>query len=319
MSPYNMNIHTCLSGSEAVELVKQNRYDIVFMDHMMPGMDGLEATDCIRGLGSGGEYYRKLPIVALTANAVSGQREMFLEKGINDFLAKPIDIQKLDEILGKWLPKEKQIKTLKPQEDTKNGKTVSLNIPGVDTEKGLSNMGGSETAYHDILLDFCRDVESRSAKIYEALGSGDLKLYTILVHGLKGAARSIGAMEIAKEAAWLEVEAEKEDISIVKSKNTKLLENLGLLVDEIKKRLEQQAPEGNEQSDISGLNLENLKTALSAMNIEEVNKILLTYSGLSLDTKTRDIISDLEQSILMFEYDQAIIKIDDLLKSSGKD
>ncbi|GBU23492.1 sensor kinase [Fibrobacteria bacterium R8-3-H12] len=103
MRPYKMQIDTCLSGIEAIEKIKADNYDLVFMDHMMPEMDGIEATKIIR------ETHANLPIVALTANAVSGTREMFLSNGFNDFLSKPIDIVKLNSILEKWIPKEKQV------------------------------------------------------------------------------------------------------------------------------------------------------------------------------------------------------------------
>jgi CheY-like chemotaxis protein len=108
MLPYKMKIDMCFSGAEAIDAVTKNRYDLVFMDHMMPEMDGIEATKLIREKGSENLHYAELPIIALTANAVSGTKEMFLSNGFNDFLSKPIDTIKLNAILGKWIPKEKQ-------------------------------------------------------------------------------------------------------------------------------------------------------------------------------------------------------------------
>ncbi|MDR2593186.1 MAG: response regulator [Fibromonadaceae bacterium] len=108
MQPYKMQVDLCTSGAEASEMVKANSYDLVFMDHMMPEMDGIEATKLIREMAKENPHYANLPIIALTANAVSGVKEMFLENGFNDFLSKPIDIINLNSILEKWLPKEKQ-------------------------------------------------------------------------------------------------------------------------------------------------------------------------------------------------------------------
>ncbi|MDR2554429.1 MAG: response regulator [Fibromonadaceae bacterium] len=110
MQPYKMQVDLCTSGAEAIEKVKANGYDLVFIDHMMPEMDGVEATKLIRKIESENPYYANLPIIALTANAVSGVKEMFLSNGFNDFLSKPIDIIDLNSILEKWLPKEKQTK-----------------------------------------------------------------------------------------------------------------------------------------------------------------------------------------------------------------
>ena len=116
LAQYRAQVDTCLSGEAAIELVKQNDYDLILMDHMMPEMDGIEATEAIRAWEKEKANQEQtdlpargpIPIVALTANAISGMREMFLDKGFNDFLGKPIDISELDEVLARWIPKEKK-------------------------------------------------------------------------------------------------------------------------------------------------------------------------------------------------------------------
>ena len=105
LQPYRMSVSTCMNGREAVELVQARSFDLVFMDHMMPEMDGIEATAAIRALGG---RFATLPIVALTANVVSGMREMFMENGFDDFLAKPIEESLLDEVMVRWIPTEKR-------------------------------------------------------------------------------------------------------------------------------------------------------------------------------------------------------------------
>lgn len=104
MKPFGMQITLAKSGTEAIELLQKERYHIIFMDHMMPGMDGVEATHIIRAMD--GEYYKNVPIIALTANVIHGAREMFLEEGMNDFIAKPISIRELSEKILDWLPFE---------------------------------------------------------------------------------------------------------------------------------------------------------------------------------------------------------------------
>ncbi|MBQ7954506.1 MAG: response regulator [Lachnospiraceae bacterium] len=104
MKPYKMSVRTVDSGVETLRLLKSQQFDVIFMDHMMPEMDGVETVHHIREME--GEYYKKVPVVALTANAVSGAREMFLAEGFQDFLAKPIDTVALERILKRWLPKE---------------------------------------------------------------------------------------------------------------------------------------------------------------------------------------------------------------------
>ena len=138
LAPYHASIDSCLSGIEAIELIKRNNYDIVFMDHMMPEMDGIETTAAIREWEA--EFEKQgitrfeVPIIALTANAVSGMKEMFIEKGFNDFLAKPIDISKLDEILTRWIPRDKReygITDINAEKESSNRST------DVETEKKL--------------------------------------------------------------------------------------------------------------------------------------------------------------------------------------
>jgi CheY-like chemotaxis protein len=111
--PYKMRVDLCKSGMTAIGAMQMNRYDIVFMDHKMPGMDGIETTQMIRSMGDEDPYYKEVPVIALTANAVSGTKEMFLENGFNDFLSKPIDTVKLDAILERWIPKVKQKSAVK--------------------------------------------------------------------------------------------------------------------------------------------------------------------------------------------------------------
>jgi CheY-like chemotaxis protein len=114
LAPYKMEVDLCKSGMMAIEAVKSNCYDMVFMDHRMPEMDGIEATERIRALdtdvpeGAEDGYFKKVPIIALTANAVSGTKEMFLQSGINDFLSKPLDTIKLNAVLERWIPKGKR-------------------------------------------------------------------------------------------------------------------------------------------------------------------------------------------------------------------
>ena len=317
MAPYNMNIQTCLSGPEAIHLVEKNRFDIVFMDHMMPGMDGIETTSLIRSINSADEYYKKLPVIALTANAVSGQREIFLEKGIDDFLAKPIEIQKLDEILEKWLPVEKLCKAEQPNSDdeAKYSKDETISIHGIDTTQGQRNCGGNFQIYLEILSDFCKDAENRLANIKDALAEGNIDLYTTLVHALKGAARSIGAIETGEKAAWLERTAEKGPLSEINEKTSELKEDVLALINNVKSELGkyEAAKAHREDEDIPELRLEILKTALEEMDVEAVNRMLVTFAGLSLDSKIKAKISKVEEHILLFEYEKAIDIINEML------
>jgi len=218
LSPYNAKVDTCLSGVEAIELVKRNKYDLIFMDHMMPEMDGIEATAAIRKLENRnevpGKNGKQIPIVALTANAVVGMPEMFIENGFNDFLSKPIDVSKLDEILDRWITEKERI--INNKEQITENKDQILAIPGVDVQKGVALLRGSLKAYKNILILFCKDVAERLSQLQIMPEADTLPAFIIQVHSLKSVSASIGAQEVSFHAAGLEAAGKAADMAFIR-------------------------------------------------------------------------------------------------------
>jgi CheY-like chemotaxis protein len=324
VSLYGATVETCGSGEAAVELVEKNHYDLVFMDHMMPGMDGLEATLRIRGLGESDDYYATLPIIALTANAISGRREMFLEKGMDDFLAKPIDMQRLERILKKWIPDEKRILVTEDAVALSAGdfnlsSEKALVIPSIDTMWGIKNTGGSIETYCDILKNFCSEVDEKARQIKKTEENENIKLYGIYTHAMKGAARSVGAFELGNSAAQMEEAAVQGDTETIHAKTDEFLRDVQVLLGHIRAALGDDAADprntaiDNEPPSAADLQLEVLKAALINMDIETVNDLLRKHVSMKLGTRTKNIVSEIEQHVLMFEYDKAVEKIDLLL------
>jgi signal transduction histidine kinase/HPt (histidine-containing phosphotransfer) domain-containing protein/FixJ family two-component response regulator len=315
MALYGMDIHTCLSGAHAIELVRSNRYDIVFMDHMMPDMDGMEAVEAIRAIDENNPYYRELPIIALTANAVAGQREMFLQNGMNGFLAKPIEMQKLDAVLQEWIPEERRRAPKIATDETAETEQLGFfEIEGVSVETGLRNAGGAILAYADILMDFCQDADERAEQIEQCLREDNIGLYLTLVHALKGAARSVGAAEFAEFAARMEEAAQNGDTNIIATMTDKLLAALHRLTNEIRRALDDRsANDETPVTDLSVAHLMRLKSALQDMDIAVVNDLLMEYTNVLLDPKAKKELSEIEHLILLFEYDAAIGRIDLLI------
>ncbi|MDR1702634.1 MAG: response regulator, partial [Sporomusaceae bacterium] len=225
--PYKMELTLCESGLEALAALQEARYDLVFMDHMMPGMDGIEATKRIRG--EGGEYYQNLPVIALTANAVAGAKEMFLQQGLNDFISKPINIVELNDILERWLPAEKQEAVSSGSEPLAQEAKDRTELPGVDIKKGISQTGGSLKSYLKILGIFSKNVLEKTEQIETALQEEDLHHYTIYVHALKSAAATIGAAKLAAAAQELEQAGQKKDFEFIKAHNGAFLAELAIL------------------------------------------------------------------------------------------
>jgi CheY-like chemotaxis protein len=230
LAPYQMRLTLCTSGEEAVELVKNVAFDFVLMDHMMPGMDGVEAVARIRAWeesrrtenpasASGDGETKKnprrgIPIIALTANAVSGMREMFLEQGFDDFLSKPIEIEKLDELIAKWTPAEKKLPVEKGNGEQRTGdreNETPPDIPGVDVKQGVNMTGGTLASYRKVLAQFHKDAQERLALLQAPPEPDALPVFVTQAHAIKSAAGTIGAVEVSREAAALEAAGKAGD------------------------------------------------------------------------------------------------------------
>ena len=218
MQPYGMQVLMATSGPEAIRMLESADYDIVFMDHMMPGMDGVEATAAIRAME--GEYYRNLPIIALTANVANGAREMFLNNGFDDFLAKPIELSALDRELRNHLPRElieapsAAVYEKKPDEGRNaaaaggppfmGGMMGMGNALLLSTADGIAYMGGDEAMYRDILALFVQEGRGKIDRIRELFDRQDVKNYTIEVHALKSTALNMGSRWLSELSKALE-------------------------------------------------------------------------------------------------------------------
>ena len=248
MKPYGMKIDCVSSGEKAIDAIKDEsvRYSAVFMDHMMPGMDGMEATAHIRELET--EYARNIPIIALTANAVAGNEEMFLNNGFQAFLSKPIDIPRLDEIVRIWVrdkEKEKELSELEEDfrghnnrreiYDRRSGidrRKSRMNLAGLDISDGIERFGGDEDAYFTILRSYAVNTRTLLESM-EEVTEAKLADYAISVHGIKGSSRGIMAKMIGDSAENLELAAKKNDYDYVKKHNKTFLDVVWKLIFDI--------------------------------------------------------------------------------------
>ncbi|MBE5873335.1 MAG: response regulator [Lachnospiraceae bacterium] len=247
LSRYRIKTTLVNSGREALEKIESCNYDFVFMDHMMPEMDGVETMQRIRQ--KPGSYYKNVPIVALTANAVAGTREMLLSKGFNDFLEKPIERSVLERVLRRNLAPEKivagadepvRVEVKQTQEVQKEEQIIEkmvedivmqtektllelLEEEGLNTQKGMMYCGGEES-YIEILQSFCEEYEEMYNALKEQFTEKDWENYIITVHGIKSAMGSIGAEEIQEMAKQLEYAGKEKRISYILENNDGLLE-----------------------------------------------------------------------------------------------
>ena len=252
-SRYGMTVITADSGREGIDRCRNEAFDIVFMDHMMPGMDGVEAMKRIRREAD--RRGQSFPIVALTANAISSAREMFLAEGFDAFVSKPIDRLELERVLRRVLPEylfeEPENRGGASGVSADGGKTgtkgtggagndtkenapaqegsgmsgkkslvAALTDLGLDAKQGMFYCQEDEELYRTLLLQFVGEEKSKRDKTAEFLEAGDCPNYTILVHAVKSNAKTIGAMELSEMARALEEAGKREDVEYLR-KNDK--------------------------------------------------------------------------------------------------
>ncbi|MDR2050611.1 MAG: response regulator [Deltaproteobacteria bacterium] len=313
LSLYQMEVQLCSGGQEAVFKVREQEYDLVFMDHMMPGMDGMEATARIRAME--GERFRNLPIIALTANALSGVREIFLKNGFNDYLPKPIEALKLRGILERWLPAGKRLPVAARAQAPAPSRTSrsKLDIPGLDVEAGIAGTGGSESGYINVLSLYCRDAAGRLKALRAMPAAGDqeaLRLFTTQVHALKSASASIGAKELAEMATRLEEAGNAGDTQAIRAHLVKFCEGLGALVERIGESMRdrQDNAGGGARPDREKLLL--LKKALAEEDMKSIDELLESLNSSPLEPSAGKLVAEISELILMSEFHKASAVID---------
>jgi CheY-like chemotaxis protein len=314
MLPYKMKVDSCLSGADAIEAVKEIRYDLMFMDHMMPEMDGIEATKIIRGLGY------NLPIIALTANAVSGVKEMFLANGFNDFLSKPIDTVKLNTVLARWIPKEKRSKPSDEEKFMNEDDLIAadIKIEGVDVKKGIKMTGGTRELYMQTLAVFHKDGFNKIEEMKRSLEAKDYHLYATYAHAMKSASASIGAGGLSEAAKVLEVAGKQKDIAFIGVNNAKFLDNLDTLLSDIGKALEKNRDKQQGPVDLELLRSEmnRLEEALESLDFAAINKAADGLQGFINAEKVGADVEKILQSVLIGEYEEAAAMIKSMRQRS---
>jgi signal transduction histidine kinase/CheY-like chemotaxis protein len=320
LTPYKAAVDICLSGLQAIEMIKRaagekRDYDIVFMDHMMPEMDGIEATAAIR-LWEKVNLHKPVPIIALTANAVVGMKEMFIENKFNDFLSKPIDVSKLDEMLDRWIPKDKRERRKEERKELSKPTGVGIDFPaifGVDTAKGIALTGRTVTAYTKVLSLFCKDVEERLPLLQKTQDAASLPELVTIIHAIKSASASIGAAEISSQAAGLETVGKAGDMAFIRINLPGFVQQLTELVKNIRAAIditedEHIPADANKGADISAYIpiFRELAEVLKSQNISEIDRILEELNQKPLDTKTKEALQKISDDVLVTEFDSAL-------------
>ncbi|MDR1840200.1 MAG: response regulator [Treponema sp.] len=301
MAPYGLSIETAMSGFEAIDKVRGGfTYDIIFMDHMMPKMDGIEATKIIRSLG-----YSK-SIVALTANALAGQAAMFLENGFDDFISKPIDIRQLNMVLNKLIrdkyPPEvveqarKQVDILYTSDENK--KTLDLQL----AEFFIRDAKKAVTILEVLYLNKCRRGD-------------DISTFIINIHAMKSALANIGETALSADAAKLEQAGREQNIRLILSELPSFLELLHAVIRKLESK--EKSGEGTDEVVDNQYLKEKLlavKEACASYEKKTAKDTLAEIRKKSWPQSVNEKLSDISGYLLHSEFEEAVNFIDGCLK-----
>ncbi len=310
---YQIKVSTATNGPEALEKIESKEFDFVFMDHMMPDMDGVETFHRIRN--KVGSYYKKVPIIAVTANAIAGSREMFMQEGFNDFIEKPVELSVLDRLLRRNIPKEKMqyvqndeaadsmesLKVEEPQSSEfrqeKTDKSDTFAVGDLDIEKGLLYCGGKE-AYLEILEQYSRNGNEHIAKIERLFEAKDWKNYTIEVHALKSMMMSVGALPLSEQAKQLELAGKRGDVAWIHVSHSGMITEYVRVLNEIRVALGLPVEEEIDVSDCIEIEAETLHSYLM-----ELDAAMFDFDG----EKMNGIIEKMENCSYMGQPMQKVI------------
>ncbi len=215
-----IKITCCSSGDKCLKLVKQNSYDVIFLDHMMPGMDGIETLRELKAMENG--RYSNIPVIALTANAIVGAYENYIAEGFDDYLSKPIYGEKLEEMLRNYIPKDKLI-SAEQEKCEPEVVIVKEQYEYIDVSTGMQYSAENEMMFREFLKMFCDMKTERKQAIEEAYNKEDWDNYRILVHSLKSTSLSVGCCKLSEGARLLEMAAKENNISYIKDNHSKVM------------------------------------------------------------------------------------------------
>lgn len=302
LEPLNMKLDLAQSGREALDKYNSADYDIIFMDHMMPEMDGIETTQEIRKLEKvNGKH---VPIVALTANAVVEAKNEFLEIGMDDFLSKPIDVKDMCAKLKKWLPEQYIIPLeQKDKEELPNAFTAedaSKNLPklnNIDVEGGIRYVG-SKQLYFDMLANFYTIIDEKINKLKKCLDDNMVRDYTIEVHALKNSARMIGAYQLSDMFLDMEEHGDRQDIDYLKEKTPKLL----TYFESFKDVLKTYGESGNENKEevtkeVFDQYITSLEEAVNSYDIDGMDQAMKKIAGTRVPQNCVELVTSLRAKV----------------------
>ncbi|MDR1148810.1 MAG: response regulator [Spirochaetaceae bacterium] len=321
---HGIDTDTVLSGEDALKKISTTKYNIIFMDQMMPEMDGLDTARHIRALTekTGDKWFSEIPIIALSANVVSGVLDKFKDAGMNDFVGKPIDSKTLNAKLSQWLPPDKIEFAGHPNDqsvaaDDETGKQLFeqlKKLPEIDSYDGLAHTG-SVSSYIKLIRQFYTGFDKSALALQNFLEKNDRNSYHIKIHALKGLLATLGLKSLSEWAKKLELaSAEGEDgFPLCRDETPLFINECRKFFNRLPEEFTVSRPtEKKNRGDINVFwtNLNKLKPALETGHANSIKELIERLNPLSFDKETDGFISELSDLILDFDYDIALQKIE---------
>jgi PAS domain S-box-containing protein len=315
---YRMQVDCLDNGPAAIERIREGTpvYNAVFMDHMMPDMDGIETADRIRALGT--EYARKLPIIALSANAIHGTEQLFYEHDFQAFITKPIDLTELDLAVKKWVRDENRddIPVIIEPVSNESVIPVEIDIPDVDSQKGLSLYAGNTGVYLSLLRSYVANTPILLEKL-RVVTENTLPKYNVSVHGLKGSSANIGAESIREQAFELEKISREGNLQGVWALNGKLIADTKLVIANIEAWLKQYDASKEKKPVRKAPDrelLKQLRQSCKKYDIRGADKILSVLESSDYE-QDADLVSWVRNQIEISNFTEAAQKLEEVLSS----
>lgn len=295
-----IHVDTALSGREALELVQHKRYDVIFLDHRMPEMDGVETFHEMQKLPN--NMSASAPCIMFTANAVSGAREAFLAEGFANYLTKPVDSLELEKMLVRYLPKDLVIIVRGDGSAEEEKKQHDLEefqgIEGLDAALALQNCGSPETL-REALREYRDNIEQKACLLEQYLADGALEEYTVLVHSIKSSSRLIGAADLSRQAAYLEQCGDEKKLSELEEKTPVLLELYRSYIDKLSLFAETSGDSADQKPLIDETQFKSAMDAIkeyaSAFDFNSVDKIIEMLDKYTIPEKERKKYADVKR------------------------
>lgn len=305
---YKIDVTVASGGMEGIDRIRERDFDLVLLDYMMPEVDGIETLKRIRAMED--DYLKKIPVVALTANAVSGAREMFINEGFQDYISKPIDMDKLEYVLMEYLPHTiiEETALSEPEDDRE------IYIEGIDTLMGIKNCNGNFDNYINILRVVVIEGREKINLIMKYFREKDYERYIIEVHGVKGAMASIGAKELSTTAKMHEFAGKELNYDYIEQNINEFMLQYKTLLESIERSVsaldfeDSDEEKNRERIDSDNINVKLLEILelledFDSSSAEEMVREILKFD---MESHEREFLEKLFAQIEELEYDNSI-------------